>query len=116
MELKEFYVNVGGDYDAVLQRLPTPSMIKKFVGKFVNDPSYEELNTALTEKDIAKAFRAAHTIKGTAATLGLDILAKAASELTEELRDASVLPAESYIEAVREAYQMTIVQIRMLES
>lgn len=29
MELKEFYVKVGGDYDVVLQRLPAPSMIKK---------------------------------------------------------------------------------------
>lgn len=115
MELKEFYAKVGGDYDVVLQRLPAPSMIKKFVGKFANDPSFEELKAALQEKNLEAAFRAAHTIKGTAATLGLDTLAKAASELTEQLRGASVMPQESYIKEIEEAYQMTIDQIGMIE-
>ena len=115
MELKEFYAKVGGDYDAVLQRLPAPGMIKKFVGKFANDPSYKELMGALQEENLENAFRAAHTIKGTAATLGLDTLANAASDLTEQLRGASVLPQESYVKAVEEAYQMTMEQIGMIE-
>lgn len=115
MELKEFYAKVGGDYDVVLQRLPAPGMIKKFVGKFAKDPSYKELMGALQEENFENAFRAAHTIKGTAATLGLDTLANVASELTEQLRGASVLPQESYVKAVEEAYRMTMDRIGMIE-
>lgn len=116
MELNEFYKKVGGDYEKVLLRLLAPSMIKKFVCRFVQDPSYAELEKALENKQAADAFRAAHTLKGTAATLGLDQLAQAAADLTEELRNAAEIPEVNSAERVKEAYQMTVGYIAELEA
>lgn len=115
MELKEFYKKVGGDYEDVLLRLAAPAMIKKFVCRFSQDPSYAALEKALEEEQIEDAFRAAHTLKGTAATLGLTSLAAAASELTEQLRNAKLLPDQNYVIAVKEAYQLTMDAIAGLD-
>lgn len=115
MELNEFYEKVGGNYEAVIQRLPSAKLIQKFVCKFPEDPSYGLLTEALAAGDFESAFRAAHTIKGTAANLGLDMLANAASELTEALRDTQQLADKSLIAAMAEAYQITIELIAELQ-
>lgn len=114
MEMHTFFASVGGDYEAVLRRLPSESMIRRFVGKFRKDPSYCDLKRGLAEGDLTLAFRAAHTLKGTAANLGLDTLAGAASDLTEQLRNASGIPEKGYIEAVDWAYQMTVEKIEQI--
>ena len=116
MELKTFYAAVGGDAAAVLSRLPGEALVRRFLRKFLADPAYSELKAALTAGDIPTAFRAAHTIKGTAANLGLDDLACAASDLTEALRGAAVLPPQELVEAVDAAYANTVEQIRRLDA
>lgn len=115
MELKDFFAAVGGDSESVLPRFPSEAMVRRFLRKFPDDPSHEALKAALAAGDIPTAFRAAHTIKGTAATLGLDRLSAAASELTEALRNASVLPPPQLAAAVEEAYEAAIAQINRLE-
>lgn len=115
MQLGDFYITVGGNVDSVLQRLPSVGMIKKFLLKFVDDPFYGQLKKAFYEGDIPTAFRAAHTIKGTAANLGLADLAKVSSDLTEQLRNADRLPDESYLKAVDEAYKSAIDGIMALD-
>lgn len=114
MELREFFVQAGGDYDKVLSRLPA-ALIKKFVCRFAEDPSYDELKSALEEQDFDTAFRAAHTLKGVSANLGMDDLAVAASELTEELRDNRTAPRQSLVETVDQAYQTAVQLISVLE-
>lgn len=114
MDIKEFYNVVGGDYDEVLARLQSDVLIKKFVLKFAADPSYKDLQEAKRAGDISTAFRAAHTIKGVAATLGLTKLAVAASALTEELRPQKSFPLQEYFDAVDEAYGEVIAAINEL--
>lgn len=111
MELAEFYENVGGNYNDTVSRLMSDVIIRKFVLKFKDDPTYSELVKAKKTGDIAAAFLAAHTIKGTAANLGLDMLASA---LTEELRNADTMPKNEYFEAVDEAYRVTVEEIKLL--
>lgn len=115
MDLKTFFKEVGGDYEAVITRLPGDSLICKFVKKFVNDPSFNALKEAAEAGDIAAAFMAAHTLKGTAANLGLDNLANAASELTEKLRNADKMPDEKYLNKVEEAYNLTVDKIAFID-
>lgn len=114
MDLRSFFKEVGGDYDAVLTRLVSESLIRRFIGKFQDDPTYNLLMTAIEDQDIDQAFIAAHTLKGTAANLGFDKLAKAASELTEELRDSDVMPSADYIKKVDNAYKNTVDRIKLL--
>lgn len=115
MELHEFFTSVGGDCEVVLRRLPGEAMVRRFLHKFPADPSYDALHAALAAGDLAAAFRAVHTIKGTAANLGLDTLASAASALTEALRGADTLPPQALVDAVDAAYALTVRQIAALD-
>lgn len=114
MTLDTFYASVGGDCAQVLDRLPSEALVRRFLGKFPADPSYAECKAALTAGDLATAFRAAHTLKGTAANLGLDALTAAASALTEALRPANTMPEVSLVSAMDEAYALTITQLAKL--
>lgn len=86
MNILQFYEKTGGDYAAVLSRLGSEAMIKRFVLKFANDPSFAELTEAFKKKDAETAFRAAHTLKGVCLNLGFDGLFQPANALTENLR------------------------------
>ena len=116
MQLNEFFAAVGGNYDLVLFRLPGENMIRRFLRRFTEDPSYGNLKTALAEQNISDAFRAAHTLKGIAANLGLDALANAASDLTEALRGASAMPPQRLMDAVDINYQNVIQQINQMDA
>ena len=89
MTLFEFYSSLGESFDDVLSRLRLESRIAKYLGLFLNDPSFDELKNAFAKNDAKTAFRAAHTLKGVAANLGLNKLSSSSSELTEDLRPGS---------------------------
>ena len=86
MELKEFYQAIGSDFDEIFKRFGNEQLILKFVKSFEKDKSFSELCEGFEEKDIEKAFRAAHTLKGVSVNLGFSELYAASSELTEVLR------------------------------
>ena len=72
MRIQEFYKEIGSDYEETARRLGSEELIRKFALKFLNDPSFEELESAFAEHEVEKAFRAAHTLKGVAINLGFD--------------------------------------------
>lgn len=114
MQLKEFYKEVGGDYEDVLLRLPNPEMIRCFLLKFLEDPFYAELHEALDKGDFKAAFLAACTLKDTAANLGLNILVEAASDMATQLHEAVEMPAKCFVDALDIAYRKNIEDIRGL--
>lgn len=58
MDLKEFYAQIGGSFDAVLSRLCSESFVRKFVLRYKTDPTFEQLKAAVAVKDWESAFRA----------------------------------------------------------
>ena len=44
MTLQEFYTRIGGNYDDTLRRIPSEALVRKFVLKYPNDPSFGQLN------------------------------------------------------------------------
>lgn len=115
MDLRQFFKEVGGDYENVLQRLSSEQILLKYIRKFADEPSCSNLKAAAARGDVEAAFRAAHTLKGTAATLGFGELTRAASELTELLRGASSLPETTCFEAVYAAHLRTLEAISSLD-
>lgn len=89
MTVRECYEKIGSDFDKVLGRMGSEALVKRFAVKFLEDKSFEELTESLKEKDGEDAFRAAHTLKGICANLGLDRLYEIDCELTEKLRGRS---------------------------
>ena len=108
MTIEECYKKMGANYQDVIKRLPSVSMIEKFALKFREDTSFQELETALNEKQVDLAFRAAHTLKGVCMNLGFDHLYKPSFEITESLRVSNLDLALQQFDAVKEQYSKTI--------
>ena len=116
MNLKEFYADINGDYEGVTSRLRSEKMVRKFVLKFLNDASYDNLVKSLEEQNYEEAFRAAHTIKGICQNLGFTVLGDSSSQLTDALRNGWSEGAEALVERVTVDYRLTADAVRALEA
>ena len=74
MTLEACYQLLEGDYADVCRRLPSKNLIEKFIGKFLEDKSYETLCIHFQDGNRREAFLAAHTLKGICANLGFQSL------------------------------------------
>lgn len=108
MTLKECYNCMNGSYEEAKSRLMTDSMIERFVLKFLNDQTMNNLRSAIAAGDIAVAFREAHTLKGVSANLAFSDLQKAASNLTEQLRGQNAPANGALVAAVEDAYAAVV--------
>lgn len=115
MELKECFDAFGGNYNDVMGRLLTEARVKKFLLMFLNDTSFSELETAMKKEDYDTAFRAAHTLKGVCANLGIEKLRESASEITEALREKDADTAIRLFSQVAENYGITVDALRQLK-
>ncbi len=92
-ELIERLRSYGADPDAALHRfLGDEELYRTLLGEFLRDPDVELLDSALAGRDFPKAFRAAHNLKGAAATLSLTPLYHPLEILVEDLRPVHPLP------------------------
>ena len=116
MTVEKCYEVMKGNYKDVLSRLMTEERIKKFLIKFLSDPSFSELNSAMGKKNLEDAFRAAHTLKGISKNLSITSLSYSASNLTEALRDRKDYGAdlEELFRKVKKDYSLAVASIQML--
>ena len=112
MTVKECYDAIGADYDDVFSRLRKDDRIRKFLLKVLDDKSYELLLNSIEARDMAEAFRAAHTLKGVCQNLSFTKLYRSADALCEALRNDWAPNAEALAEAVHADYQATVSAIR----
>ena len=112
MTVRECYEELGSDFDKVLSRLVSEALVKKFALKFLDDPSFGQLETALADKDAETAFRAAHTLKGICLNLGFDNLYPSSKDLTELLRAGSMDGYEDLFAEVEKEYNRTCEALR----
>lgn len=108
MTIKECYEQFGGDYDDVFTRLQSEALIERFMNKFLDDKSMESLKSAVLNKQIEDAFKAAHTLKGVAGNLSYTNLQKAVSALTEQLRPCNDYADETLFAEVVKQYDLVI--------
>ena len=114
MTLQEFYTRIGGNYDDTLRRIPSEALVRKFVLKYPNDPSFGQLKDALATQDWETAFRASHTLKGVAQNLGMDRLYKTAATLCDAVRGPKPLEDASLWPPVVAAHEEVLAAIREL--
>lgn len=115
MDIKECYKEMGGDYEDIFSRLKNISLITKIVKKFNDDQSIKELEEALDEKNVEKAFRAAHTLKGICLNLSFKQLTDDAVKITEILRAGSFEGTDELFQKIKEEYNKTVETIKHLD-
>lgn len=103
MTIQECYQALGGDHNEVLRRLMNEQLVRKFLGRFAQDDSYRNLCVELVQGNRDAAFRAAHTLKGVCANLGLGKLLSSAEAVTEILRPGGAMTDQEALEAARAA-------------
>lgn len=108
MTLQEFYAAVGGNYDEAVGRMMSEALVRRFVLKFLSDPSYAALEQAIAAGEREEAFRAAHTIKGLCLNLGFGKLLASAEKLTEVLRSEMPANAQELFARVSADYSLTV--------
>ena len=86
MTVKELYESIEGSYDSALRVLQMDRMVDRFIRKFLNEGSFEELMAAYAANDSTGIFQSSHAMKGVSANLGLDKLSGLAGEIADEFR------------------------------
>lgn len=114
MTIREFYERTGGDYAGVMGRFENESRIRRFVGMFPEDQSYNCLEQALEDQKRKDAFLAAHTLKGVCLNLGFSRLHDSASAVTEALRREELTAAGALMPALRDDYRALVETIQKL--
>ena len=100
MTIQQLYARIGGNYEHAVRIMKKDKLIDKYVRKLKDSNVGDALAQAGETMDAVKLFESAHAMKGVCANLGLDALASAADEITEEFRPGN--PRTLSDEAVRE--------------
>ena len=116
MTIQECYTALEGDYEEVVGRLYSEALVKKFVGKFLADQSYQLLESSLRSEDFEEAFRAAHTLKGVAQNLSFTRLYQSSHEITEALRTKQYDQAARLFSRVEADYAQTVAAIQAFQA
>ena len=112
--IEDLYKNINGNYKEALSRMQNDERIKKYLGFFVSDTSYQELNQAMNSSDIDSAFRAAHTLKGVCKNMAFTALGNIAEEITEYLRASNFAKALEIFPNVTKEYNLVIDEINKI--
>lgn len=106
--LEQFYACVGGKKEEVVARMGgDENMVLRFLNKFLNDDSFSLLSNSLEKKDVQSAFRGAHSLKGVAASLGLQSLYTLDFSITELLRAGNLEDAILSFPELKKEYDQT---------
>lgn len=115
MTLKEFYEQIGGDYEYMIKNLPTEDCARELLKMFKKDESYSALVCAVTANNRNAAFRAAHTLKGVAGSLALSTLYTLSCDLLDLLRNPSTDIEMASISNLSREYNRVVCAIDLLE-
>ena len=120
MTIKELYDRIGGNYDQAVRVMKSDRLIDKYVRKLTASQVAESLAEAGKTMDPVKLFESAHAMKGVCSNLGLEALANAVSDITEEFRPGNARKfsdddVRARLDAIARQYQITAEGIRDYE-
>ena len=87
----------------------------RFLGKFLADENMDGLRQAVTYRQVKNAFSYAHTLKGVAANLGIEVLLEKLLPVVEILRGGSFDGVEQWMPELEQRYEQVIQSIKQCE-
>ena len=116
MEFQEVIDRLQVDEKALLNRFSgNRALMERFIRKFPQDKTFEELRQAESAGDTEKLFQAAHTLKGISGNLGMDRLYRLCSQLVEELRANRTEHTSEQYTAIQQEYERIIQCLSLLD-
>ncbi len=121
MTLEELYSKMGGNFAHAKQIMKMDKLIDKYIRRLKDSNFDERMAEAAETMDSTGLFESAHAMKGVCANLGLDELADAAEEITEEFRPGNARKltdeeAGAKVAAALEKYRYSLACIEEYES
>ena len=105
MNVKEFYEQIGGNYQKALSIMMNDVLIMRMLTKFFSNNQSEETINAYERGDIHGVFVASHSLKGVAGNLCLTPLLEIASAITEATRNEEKVNIDKEINELKERYK-----------
>ncbi|RHP30048.1 Hpt domain-containing protein [Lachnotalea sp. AF33-28] len=106
MDMETVLRNIDFDEAAVLNRFSgNRGLMERFIRKFPQDKTFEQLRSAVEEKNSEMMLVESHTLKGISANLGFNALYEACSRMVSHLRGEEVEAALNDYEDLEREYQ-----------
>ena len=105
MTAKECYDKRGGNDNGISWGLRIEYVMPKFCDIFFENDCYQQLLDGMNEKNVDKAFRAAHTLKGISANMAFTQLTLISSAITECLRAGDMDGASIIFPKLKREYE-----------
>lgn len=116
MTLKEFAKNTNLDYDGTVARFcGKESLVIKFLKKFPNDPSFDELAQAVEANDFEEIEKSAHALKGVTGNLGLQDLFEINQKIVDAVRSGQYEALPEYFRKDQEIYNNVMQCLKELD-
>ncbi len=89
--LKSAFISSGNDYFAALERVAGDAeLLSELMQMFLADENFSNMKAAMNAGETEKAFRAAHSLKGSCGMLGMTALYDAMVRITDEFRHGNL--------------------------
>lgn len=115
MNMEQFYESIDGSYENVCRRMMGNTvLVEKFVKKFMEDSTYQQLSDALEQMDYEGIFRSAHTLRGLSGTLEFSGLQRESEKLVNLIRENQLEAINVPAEELRQEYEKIASKIQEL--
>ena len=108
MNVKKFYEDINGNYNAALSIMMNDALIERMLAKFMNDNAYNDIIAAYQNHDLERVFVLSHTFKGVTGNLALTPLYELASIITEATRNNPNAEIANEIKKLEEVYTLVV--------
>lgn len=104
-QLLAIHVNIP---EGVARFAGNQALYEKFLYKFLDDPTFAQLEQAVASQDWDVALTAAHTLKGVTGNLAIGGLYDASTQMVSHLRQSDQAAALAAYADIRQAYGQLI--------
>ena len=116
MNIQEFYDSIDESYENVSSRMMgNQKLVEKFVRKFLDDPTYEQIKEAVNKMDYDEILRTTHTIKEIARNLEFTHLQKKRAKAVDMIRAGEKETVLPVIDEIEKEYQKVVDAIQKLD-
>ena len=99
----------GVDLERVMGRfMGNEELYIKYLKRFMDDESFQNMQSMFQQGNLEETFKAAHTLKGLIANLGLDGIMHSVSPITEKLRNGSDEGVKELMEQAKLEYEIVL--------